>query len=455
MAQGAVRVYPVFETAAAVLAAREIAAAPRVARLAFGGTDFLADIGAPGAVDGPATLAARGALVLASSAAGIAAPVDTVYTNIDDGEGLVRGARFARELGFFGKSIIHPRQIAPVHEVFTPSEGDLAAARRVLAHAEHAAERGEGASAIDGELVDPAVVARARARARAGRGEPSMSRSILEAIDAGLRVFDLSRPMVAGMPQSPNHPRYRMALVRRHGDMVRADGGSAANELIVMGGHVGHAHRRAQPRLAGRPAARRPGRRRGAAGRPLRAARHGDGRADRSAAAVLLDVPAALGVDACPPAQTITRRGPAARRAERAGRRLPSRRRAARAQRLGAGAGTTPRRTSATPAAFPAPDESAARAGSPSSGRGAVGARHDRVRAAARRRRARDAAGRTGVLLVEHGIHIIEKLDLEELAATGGARVRYSCSPAAAAGGRHRIAGAAAGGRVGRCGRGS
>jgi citrate lyase subunit beta / citryl-CoA lyase len=162
MVQGAVRVYPVFETAAAVLAAREIAAAPRVARLAFGGTDFLADIGAPGAVDGPATLAARGALVLASRAAGIAAPVDTVYTNIDDNEGLMRGARFARELGFFGKSIIHPRQIAPVHEVFTPSEGDLAAARRVLAQAERAAERGEGASAIDGELVDPAVVARAR-----------------------------------------------------------------------------------------------------------------------------------------------------------------------------------------------------------------------------------------------------------------------------------------------------
>ena len=52
-------------------------------------------------------------------------------------------------------------------------------------------------------------------------------------------VFDLAQPMRRGMPQSPNHPPYRMALERRHGDLVRPDGGSAANELIVTGGHVG------------------------------------------------------------------------------------------------------------------------------------------------------------------------------------------------------------------------
>ncbi|MER7106944.1 cyclase family protein [Streptomyces sp. NPDC000229] len=56
---------------------------------------------------------------------------------------------------------------------------------------------------------------------------------------AGAEVFDLAQPMRRGMPQSPNHPPYRMLLERRHGDMVRADGGSAANELIVTGGHVG------------------------------------------------------------------------------------------------------------------------------------------------------------------------------------------------------------------------
>ncbi len=56
---------------------------------------------------------------------------------------------------------------------------------------------------------------------------------------ATTRVIDLAQPLQAGMPQSPNHPPFRMLLERRHGDLVREDGGSAANELIVTGGHVG------------------------------------------------------------------------------------------------------------------------------------------------------------------------------------------------------------------------
>ena len=56
---------------------------------------------------------------------------------------------------------------------------------------------------------------------------------------AGTRIIDLSRPMALGMPQSPNHPEFRLSMPRRHGDMVRADGGSAANDLLVSGTHVG------------------------------------------------------------------------------------------------------------------------------------------------------------------------------------------------------------------------
>lgn len=63
--------------------------------------------------------------------------------------------------------------------------------------------------------------------------------SLLESVAAGVRIYDLAQPMQAGMPSSPNHPGFRMALIRRHGDMVREDGSSAANELIVTGGHVG------------------------------------------------------------------------------------------------------------------------------------------------------------------------------------------------------------------------
>lgn len=159
MAPGTVLLYLSIETAAAALAATELAGSPRVARLVFGATDFLADIASPGATDGPATAVARGTLVLASRAAGIGAPVDCVHTALDDEDGLRRSARSARELGFFGKSVIHPRQISAVHEVFTPSGAELSEARRVLAHV---AAYGDGASALDGQMIDAAVVARAR-----------------------------------------------------------------------------------------------------------------------------------------------------------------------------------------------------------------------------------------------------------------------------------------------------
>lgn len=62
---------------------------------------------------------------------------------------------------------------------------------------------------------------------------------LLEAVLNGVRVHDLGRPLTTGMSQSPNHPPYWHALPRRHGDMVRADGGSAANDIVTMGTHVG------------------------------------------------------------------------------------------------------------------------------------------------------------------------------------------------------------------------
>ena len=61
---------------------------------------------------------------------------------------------------------------------------------------------------------------------------------MIPAVDAS-SVYDLAHPLDQAMPVSPNHPGYRMALLRRHGDVVRADGGSAANEMIMLGGHTG------------------------------------------------------------------------------------------------------------------------------------------------------------------------------------------------------------------------
>jgi citrate lyase subunit beta/citryl-CoA lyase len=93
--------------------------------------------------------------------------VDAVFPALDDETGLRRGAHAARALGFVGKSIIHPRQLGPVHEVFTPSEAELQRARQVIA------ADGQGAVALDGQFVDPAIVARARATlALAGEVSP-------------------------------------------------------------------------------------------------------------------------------------------------------------------------------------------------------------------------------------------------------------------------------------------
>jgi kynurenine formamidase len=63
--------------------------------------------------------------------------------------------------------------------------------------------------------------------------------ALLAAVQAGVRLIELGQPFFTGMPCSPNHPGFRMTLIRRHGDMVRPDGGSASNEIIVTGGHVG------------------------------------------------------------------------------------------------------------------------------------------------------------------------------------------------------------------------
>ena len=66
-----------------------------------------------------------------------------------------------------------------------------------------------------------------------------MTDKLFEALASGVQVYDLSRLYEIGMPQSPNHPAYWRSMPRRHGDRVRDDGGSAANDLIVMGTHVG------------------------------------------------------------------------------------------------------------------------------------------------------------------------------------------------------------------------
>lgn len=128
---------------------------------------------------------------------------------------------------------------------------------------------------------------------------------LLLAVGGGIELFDLGRPMFVGMPQSPNHPKFCLALQRRHGDSVRGDGSSAANDLIVTGGHVGThldalCHVSAEGTLYG--------------GVDAGSAQLGGRFSELGVETVppffcrglLVDVPAALGVDRCEPGYEIT-----------------------------------------------------------------------------------------------------------------------------------------------------
>jgi citrate lyase subunit beta / citryl-CoA lyase len=160
---GRIRLYPTVESAlGAVSIAALLTATPRVVRAAIGTADLLADLGAVGD-DELATLHVRSELVLQSRAAGVGPPIDSVHTDLNDEVGLRAGAEHARALGFHGKSVIHPRQLEVVHDVFTPTDEEVARARRIVATMATASREGRGAVKIDGAFIDAAIVARARA----------------------------------------------------------------------------------------------------------------------------------------------------------------------------------------------------------------------------------------------------------------------------------------------------
>ncbi|MGH2468791.1 MAG: HpcH/HpaI aldolase/citrate lyase family protein, partial [Chloroflexota bacterium] len=147
-----------------VLACGPIAASsPRLVGLMFGAEDFTRDLGLPPRRDGDGTelLYARSAVVLAAAAARVAA-IDAVWPNLRDVAGLQREAGMARRLGFTGKAVIHPAQIAPVNRTFSPTDEELRFAREVIAAVKLAEAQGHGTAALQGQLVDAPVVERAR-----------------------------------------------------------------------------------------------------------------------------------------------------------------------------------------------------------------------------------------------------------------------------------------------------
>ncbi|WP_109472046.1 HpcH/HpaI aldolase/citrate lyase family protein [Ornithinimicrobium cavernae] len=149
-------VIALIETALGLSRAAELAAVPGVARLGFGHLDYSVDIGAEGTHT--AMLSARSAVVLASRLGGLTGPFDGVTAQFNDDGALAADAAHARELGFTGKFLIHPRQVAGTHAAFAPTPEQVDWAREVV----RAAESG-GAVQVDGAMVDAPVVAQAQA----------------------------------------------------------------------------------------------------------------------------------------------------------------------------------------------------------------------------------------------------------------------------------------------------
>jgi len=155
-----VALIPQVESTRGVLALAELAAVEGVAALAFGGEDFCVDLGVARSDDSLELLMPRALVALHARAAGLAA-IDTVYTAIDDEDGLLRAARAARQLGFSGKLLIHPAQVAPVRQMFAPSAQQVAWAQRVLAAGPLNGDGGAGVRVVDGKMVDAPVLAQA------------------------------------------------------------------------------------------------------------------------------------------------------------------------------------------------------------------------------------------------------------------------------------------------------
>ena len=158
---GKLTLHCLLETAHGIWNAYEIAkASPRIEAIIPGGEDLRADLKTNRSDDSTELEWARRMLVFAARAAGVE-PLDTVFPRITDDEGLRKETEFIKQLGFSGKSIIHPHQIKLIHDIFTPTEAEIAKAQKLIAAAKEAAERGQGAVTVDGKMVDIPVVKRA------------------------------------------------------------------------------------------------------------------------------------------------------------------------------------------------------------------------------------------------------------------------------------------------------
>lgn len=153
---------PIIESALGVVKAYEIASASdKICALTIGLEDYTADIGVERTLEGKESLYARSVIVNSAKAAGVQA-IDSVFSDVDDVEGLRASVIEAKSLGFEGKGCIHPRQVPIVHEAFAPTEKEIEKAKRIVLAFEEAERKGIGVVSLGSKMIDAPVVKRAQ-----------------------------------------------------------------------------------------------------------------------------------------------------------------------------------------------------------------------------------------------------------------------------------------------------
>ena len=151
---GRTRIMAAIESALGIVNAFEIASASdRMMGIALGAEDYSANLKTQRTPGGAELLLARETIVVAARAAGIAC-FDTVYSNLDDMETFRKEVELIKTLGFDGKSIINPRQIPVVHEIYTPKEKDIIFAEKVIREIDDKKAKGIGVFTVDGKMID-------------------------------------------------------------------------------------------------------------------------------------------------------------------------------------------------------------------------------------------------------------------------------------------------------------
>lgn len=159
---GRTKIMAAIESTLGVVNAYDIAtASPRMMGIALGAEDYCANLKAQRTKGGEELRLARETIVVAARAAGIDA-LDTVFSNLNDMDTFRAEVEYIKSLGFDGKSIINPRQIEVVNEIFAPKEKEIEKARAIVAAIKEAEKKGSGVIALNGKMIDRPVVIRAQ-----------------------------------------------------------------------------------------------------------------------------------------------------------------------------------------------------------------------------------------------------------------------------------------------------